>query len=296
MIVSSFLDMPEVQRYQQAGICQLRLLFSPSPPASRLWRGRRLLVRRNRMTTRSKDPTQAEYEAAAQKYLRSLPLEHFMEATPQATQRMITLTSFNQIRSSRPDVQTFNELLVQYPRGGKRKGQVVPDNMVVVHPEPIDAVSSFNTPFQPVGPFLVMEYVSTANRRKDYEDSFNKYERDLRVPYYLLFYPDNQELTLYHHNGKRYVSVKPDERERYAIPELEMEVAMLDGWVRYWFRGELLPLPEDWRRDLDETRHESEEQRRRANRERRARLAAEKELERLRAEVERLRNRASDGR
>src|SRR5262249_28565559 len=153
----------------------------------------------------------------------------------------------------RPEVQTFSELLWQYPRGGKRKGQVGPGNMGVVHPEPIDAVSSFNTPLLPAGPFLGLEYVPTANRRKDYEDSFNKYERDLHVPYYLLFYPDNQELTLYHHNGKRYVSVKPDERERYGIPELEMEVAMLDGWVRYWFRGELLRLSEELQLALDES-------------------------------------------
>jgi len=31
------------------------------------------------------------YYEAAQAYLKSLPLEHFMEATPQATQRKITL-------------------------------------------------------------------------------------------------------------------------------------------------------------------------------------------------------------
>src|SRR3954447_24990390 len=95
-----------------------------------------------------------EYEEAAEAYLRSLPPEHFMEATPQATQRKITLESFDLIHARRPDVQHFNELLIQYPRGKKRKGQVVPDNMVVVHPEPIRAVGSFDTPLQPVGPFL----------------------------------------------------------------------------------------------------------------------------------------------
>src|SRR5262249_61966053 len=107
-------------------------------------------------------------------------------------------------------IQYFNELLVQYPlkRGG-RIGQGVPDNMVVLHPEPIKAKGSFDLPLQPVGPFWVLEYVSKYNRRKDYEQSFEKYERDLRVPYYLLFYPDEQELTLYRHTRKKYVSVKP---------------------------------------------------------------------------------------
>src|SRR5205823_6453813 len=94
------------------------------------------------------------YEEAAEAYLRSLPPEHFMEATPQATQREITLASFALVHARRPDVQHFNELLIQYPKGKKRKGQVVPDNMVVVHPEPIRAVGSFDTPLQPVGPFL----------------------------------------------------------------------------------------------------------------------------------------------
>ena len=76
------------------------------------------------------------YEEEAQKYLRSLPLEHFMEATAQATQRKITLESLDLVQARRPDVHVFNELLVQYPLRGRRKlGQVVPDNMVVLTTE-----------------------------------------------------------------------------------------------------------------------------------------------------------------
>ena len=60
------------------------------------------------------------YEWAEQRYLKSLPLEHFMESTPQATQRKITVSSFDLIYVSRKDVQCFNELLVQYPR---RRGE-----------------------------------------------------------------------------------------------------------------------------------------------------------------------------
>src|SRR5262249_23491721 len=83
---------------------------------------------------------------------------------------------------------------------------------------------------------MVLEYVSKNNKRKDYEDNFRKYERELKVPYYLLFYPDNEELTLFHRRGSKYVSVKPNAAGRLAIPELELEVALLDGWVRFWFR------------------------------------------------------------
>jgi len=79
-----------------------------------------------------------EYEEAAEAYLKSLPLEHFIEATAQGRQREITLESLALVHARRPDVQVFNELLVQYPRRGRQKiGQVVPDNMVVVWPEPI---------------------------------------------------------------------------------------------------------------------------------------------------------------
>src|SRR5207253_10253854 len=84
------------------------------------------------------------YYDAAQEYLRKLPLEHFMEATPQATQREITLESLALVRARRSDVQVFNELLVQYPLPRrKRPGQVVPDNMVVIHDQPIKAVGSY---------------------------------------------------------------------------------------------------------------------------------------------------------
>jgi Uma2 family endonuclease len=195
------------------------------------------------------------YYEEAQLYLRSLPLEHFMEATPQATQRKITLASLEIIASRRSDFQLFNELLVQYPLPRqKRPGQVVPDNMVVIHDKPIDADGSYDVPLQPVGPYWVLEYVSKSNRRKDYDDNMRKYEHELKVPYYLLFAPDVQEVTLYRHSGRKYKSVKPNEHGRYALPELEIEVALVDGWVRFWFQGEMLSLPGEMDQALREAR------------------------------------------
>ncbi len=223
------------------------------------------------------------YEEAAQQYLRSLPPEHFMEATSQATQRKITLESLDLVHARRPDVQVFNELLVQYPLDDVRIGQVVPDNMVVVHDEPIRAESSFNVPLQPVGPLLVMEYVSKNNRRKDYEASFDKYEGPLKVPYYLLFVPDAQELTLYRRKRGKYVSSRPNEHGRYAVSEIELEVRLLDGWVRYWFRGQLLPLPADLQRDLDEALRRADELARRLEQQEAEHHRLEAELARLRA-------------
>src|SRR5262249_19003861 len=137
--------------------------------------------------------------------------------------------------------------------------------------------SSYNVPLEPAPPFWVMEYVSPSNKRKDYEESFRKYERELKVPYYLMFYPDNQELTLFRHNKRKYVTVKPNADGRYAVPELEMEVALLDGWVRFWYQGELLPLPDELQRDLDEARLQAAEARLQAAE---ARLQAEEEKRR----------------
>jgi hypothetical protein len=100
---------------------------------------------------------EVRYYQAAQEYMRNLPPEHFMEAVVQATQRKITLESLDLVHAARPDIQVFNELLVQYQRGAdKTPGQVVPDNMVVVHDNPIEVEKSYDVPFQPVGPFWVL--------------------------------------------------------------------------------------------------------------------------------------------
>ncbi len=238
-----------------------------------------------------------DYEKEARAYLKSLPLEHFMESTAQGTQRKITLESLDLLAVRRPDVRVFNELLVQYPRRGQRRPcKVVPDNMVVVTDEPISAKLSYSLPFEPVRPFWVLEYVSKGNKRKDYRDSRHKYEHQLKVPYYLLFHPAKQQLTLYQHNRRRYLKVKPNEHGRFAIQELDLEVGLHDGWVRYWHRGELLPLPADLQQQLEaalrqakDTKHEVEVARRltedakRQTEDLRRRLeAAEEELARFR--------------
>jgi Uma2 family endonuclease len=231
------------------------------------------------------------YAAAAQDYLRSLPPEHFMEATSQATQRKITLESLDLVHAARPEIQVFNELLVQYPRPGERRpGQVVPDNMVVVCEQPIDADGSFDVPLQPVGPFWVLEYVSKHNKRKDYDDNFEKYEKELKVPYFLLFYPETRDLTLYHHTGRKYKSVPANGHGRHPIPDLEVEVELRDEWVRFWFRGELLPLPADLQRQRNEARRQTEELQQALEKEREARRALERELEQLRAQQPRPKN------
>src|SRR5437868_860533 len=93
---------------------------------------------------------EVNYYQAAQDYLRRLPLEHFMEATPHAKQREITLESLALVNAARSDVHVFNELLVQYPsKRRKRPGQVVPDNMVVIYDGVLKVEGSYDTPLQP---------------------------------------------------------------------------------------------------------------------------------------------------
>jgi Uma2 family endonuclease len=219
----------------------------------------------------SRSMLEIRYDESARAYLASLPPEHFMEATPQATQREITVESFALLRLRRPDVHYFNELLVQYPFGmPEETGKVVPDNMIVLHDGPIRAEGHYAVEIQPARPFLVLEYVSKGSERKDYEGSFRKYERELEVPYYLLFYPETQDLSLFYRGENRYVSVKPNQAGRLAIPELDLEVALRDGWARYWYRGELLPLPADLQRTVDEmaeSLHQAREEIRRSKEE-----------------------------
>lgn len=226
--------------------------------------------------------TARDYERAAEAYLRRLPLEHFMEAVPAATQRKITLESFDLLQSRCPEVQCFNELLIQYWYKGRVR-RVVPDNFVRKCERPPVAELSFNLDLEKVGPLLVMEYVSASNLRKDYKTNFVKYERELKVPYYLLFYPEQQDLRLYHLKERRYEPLTANGHGRLAIPDLELAAGLRDGWVRFWHKGELLALPADLQRQLDRERQRAEQEKQRADR-------AEAEVTRLQALLDELQN------
>ena len=230
----------------------------------------------------TKAPTRllsARYRKAAQEYLRKLPLEHFAESTGQSKQREITLESLDLVAARRSDFQVFNELLVQYPIPRReRLGQVVPDNMIVIHPAPIVADLSFDLPLQPALPYWVLDYVVNSNRRKDYDDNMRMYEHDLKVPYYARFALDNDEMTLYRHTGKRYVPVPPDQNGRCAVEELDIEIGLTNDSFRFWHRGEMLPLPGELLRELESARSALNDAKRKLQELTRRTQAAKREL------------------
>src|SRR5687767_2692318 len=99
-------------------------------------------------------------DEAALRYSENLKDENLMEAFAQGKQRKITLESFDLIARARPEVQCFNEMLIQYPnpRKNAKPGQVVPDNLVVLHPESLNVAGHYSLELQPARPFLVIEY------------------------------------------------------------------------------------------------------------------------------------------
>ena len=136
----------------------------------------------------------------------SLPPEHFMEATPQATQRKITLESLDLVHARRPDVQVFNELLVQYPLPRRKKpGQVVPDNMVVIHAGADQSRGQLRRALA-TGPSVLgagvrVQEQQTQGLRRQHGQVRARAESAV-LPAVL---PRRQEMTLYQHTGKRYV-------------------------------------------------------------------------------------------
>jgi Uma2 family endonuclease len=221
-------------------------------------------------------------DAAAEylEYIKREHPEHFMESVGQATQRKITVASLDLVAAERPDVFVYSELLIQWRDEKDKLRRVVPDNMVVIADRKPQVSTNFAIPFQRSRPFFVMEYVSKSNSRKDYQKSFDKYEAELKVPYYLLFYPETQDLTLFKLNKRKskYGSVHPDEAGGCAIPELDLTIKLLDEWVRFWWKGKLLPITTELQVENTDLRRENADQ---------ARLIAD-----MQAELERLRKSA----
>lgn len=231
------------------------------------------------------------YDAQARAYQETLPLEHYMESPHQQMQRRITLASFDLIHAARPDIWCHNELLIQYPQSDDDRdiGRVVPDNLIVVAEGPIQGRIAFNTPFEAGDMVLAMEYVSEESKKKDFETNMTRYDR-LKIGHYLIFDPIGKAVHLFKRSRakKSYLPVKAKRNGRYPVPPLELELGVYDDWLRFWFRGRLLPLPGE----LDEQLTHAHEMLRKFEADLRkkdaALTAAETEIAQLRAELDKL--------
>jgi len=141
-----------------------------------------------------------------------------------------------------------------------------------------------------VPPTLIIE-VSSGDGAEERDQTprmgkFWIYEQMIRAPYYAIFVPDTQELSVHHLVGGTYQRQEPNDRGRYFIPPLGVELGLWTGpfqnntgtWLR-WFTVDGRPLPTaDERARMERDRAEQERQRAEQERQRAERLA-----ERLRA-------------
>ncbi len=182
-----------------------------------------------------------EFDRAEAEYFREETLEDMSESATSFRQRRFTLAALDKLKALHyPKLEIFNELLLLFARG-ERIDRVVPDNFVMLEPPSQNFDSSFRVS-ETNRPFWVLEYVSPSTQNKDYVESYEKYE-DLGIPYCTMFEPPVQKLTMFRHDGHCYQPLQADQESRYLIPELELKVGLKDGWMRFWFREELLPSP-----------------------------------------------------
>jgi hypothetical protein len=71
------------------------------------------------------------------------------------------------------------------------------------------------------------------------------------------------------------------------VPELEVEASLLGGWVRFWFRGELVPLPGDLVRQMNAMRDQLDATQAARNAAEQRAASSEAELAKLREELAR---------
>jgi len=95
------------------------------------------------------------------------------------------------------------------------------------------------------------------------------YERIMRIPYYGIYEINNGKLEVYELDGGRYQQLTPNERGRYPILPLGVELGLWQGsyqnqtqlWLRWWDEQGHLLLIGDERAELERSRAEQERQR-----------------------------------
>ena len=57
---------------------------------------------------------------------------------------------------------------------------------------------------------------------------------------------------MYRNTNELYELVPLNGVGRQQIPELDLEIGLHQGWVRYWYKGELLKQPEELQESIDQ--------------------------------------------
>ncbi len=79
--------------------------------------------------------------------------------------------------------------------------------------------------------------------------------------------------------------MKPNARGRLALPELQLEMGILEEWCRFWYQSKLLPLPGDLLQHVEQAQFRAEEARLHAEQEKLRAEMLDRELEQLRAKL-----------
>jgi Uma2 family endonuclease len=135
-------------------------------------------------------------------------------------------------------------------------------------------------------PNLITELLSPSTAKEDRTTKKRLYERTLKIPEYYCYDPATQKLEGWRLGPHgRYRRLRPNRRGWLGSEELGL-------WLGTW-TGEYLGLTATWLRFYDTNGHlvplPAEEEQQRAEEERRRAAAAEAEVERLRRELDRLR-------
>ncbi|MFM6134959.1 MAG: Uma2 family endonuclease [Sphaerospermopsis kisseleviana] len=144
-----------------------------------------------------------------------------------------------------------------------------------------------------VAPFIVIEFVSGngAEERDEtpYSGKFWVYEKAIRVPFYGIYEVQKASLELYHLVEGKYYLMSPNERGRYLIQKMGVELGIWQGtyknvelpWLRWWdldgnllLTGEEQAEQEKQRAEQEKQRAEQEKQRAEQEKQRADKLAA----------------------
>jgi Uma2 family endonuclease len=196
--------------------------------------------------------------------------------------------------SDAPDVYVSGNDFIHYKQGD-RKSRVSPDCYVVKGVVPRER-KNFKV-WQEGGktPCVIFEFTSEETQQNDTGRKLTLYEQELETAEYFLFDPEGDYLSPrlqgYRLREGRYERMTPDEGGRLWSEELGLWLEMIADSLRFFDpkTGEYLRTRTEAERERLVEKQRADAERQRAEKEAAARAQAEAEIERLRAELDTLR-------